>query len=91
MASEVPECALKRNGALASQVAKKERGKLTKAGIPNFLQPSINSLFPFQFEVIKTTSAFQSLYIDATSCTTLGLPPRSLESHKHIRSGGIFL
>lgn len=37
-----------------------EQEELTKAGIPNFLHPSINSLFPPQFEVMNTTSAFHS-------------------------------
>ena len=37
------------------------RSKLTKAGMPNFLQPSISSVFPVEFDVMNTTSAFQSL------------------------------
>jgi len=44
-----------------TQTPEQEQGKLTKAGMPNFLQPSINSLFPSQFEVMNTTSAFHSL------------------------------
>ena len=91
MALKVPEGALERDGVSHAQTPEQERDKLTKAGMCNFLQPSINSLFPSQFEVMNTTSAFQSLYTAATSCTISGLPPRSLESHRHTRSGGIFL
>ena len=74
-----------------ARMVEQERGKLTKAGIPNFLQPLINSMFPPQFEVMNTTSAFHSLYIAATSPTMSGLPPRSFESHSNKRSGGMFL
>ena len=84
-------CPIKEEGISLPQRPERERDELTKAGMCNLLQPSINSLFPSQFEVTNTTSAFHSLYIVATSGTMSGLPPRSLESHRHMRPGGMFL
>ena len=84
-------CPIVEEGISLPRRPEQERNELTKAGMCNLLQPSINSLFPSQFEVINTTSAFHSLYIAATSGTMSGLPPRSLESHRHMRSGRIFL
>ena len=84
-------CPIEEEKVSLPQGSGQKRSELTKAGMCNLLQPSINSLFPSQFEVINTTSAFHSLYISATSGTMSGLPPRSLESHRHMRSGGIFL
>ena len=61
MGSEIPESTLKREDETVAQTPEHERDKLTKAGMSNLLQPSINSLFPLRFEVMNTTSAFHSL------------------------------
>ena len=61
MGSKVPKRALRRKEKVSTQRSEHERNELTKAGMPNFLQPSISSLFPPQFEVMNTTSASHSL------------------------------
>lgn len=49
--------------------------RLTNAGMPASLQPSIISLLPARFEVIKTTSAFQDTYASFINFITSGRPP----------------
>jgi hypothetical protein len=72
--SEVPERALERRAKSAGSGCRAQ-ARHTNAGIFSARQPSMSSLLPFQFDVMKTTSARQSRYALRTSFIRSGRPP----------------
>lgn len=52
------------------------KSRLTNAGMPASLQPSIISLFPWKLEVIKTTSAPHETYTSLINFIVSGRPPK---------------
>ncbi len=60
------------------------RSGRTKAGMPAALQPSMISLLPAQFEVMKTTSAPHESYASLTSFITSGRPPISSDVGQYL-------